>query len=270
MRRALDKVAAELDRVLTPATGGAGDFYGRRYFEGRKDAGDAKASGYADYSRESSHADVLAELLHRLVPAHTTLDVGCARGFLVEALGELGHDASGCDGSQYAVNTAARGARGRLRQVDLRDGLPYATGAFELVTAFETLEHLPPDAVPNAIRELARVSAGTVVVTIPSFGPRPPLPSGWLAGKLRGERSGHYDALGPEYDGPIPLEDLARDRDGNPLEGHLTIASFRWWRRQFEAAGLRPDLDLDARAWAGLEAHRLAGFLDWMTFRRVR
>ena len=40
------------------------------------------------------------------------LDVGCARGYLVEALRELGVDAHGCDVSRYAVEHAAPGALG--------------------------------------------------------------------------------------------------------------------------------------------------------------
>ena len=44
-------------------------------------------------------------------------------------------------------------------------------------------------------------------------------------------------ALGSEFDGPVAEADLARDAKGNLLEGHVTIASYRWWTSQFEAAG---------------------------------
>ena len=36
-------------------------------------------------------------------------------------------------------------------------------------------------------------------------------------------------------------------RLGAPIEGHLTIASFGWWTRQFEAAGFVRDADIERR-----------------------
>jgi hypothetical protein len=76
------------------------------------------------------------------------------------------------------------------------------------------------------------------VATIPSFGPNANGPGGWLDVKVLPDRLAHYKSLGPDYEGPVPLEDLNRDAAGNPLEGHLTIASFGWWTKRFEEAGL--------------------------------
>ncbi|HEX9968532.1 MAG TPA: class I SAM-dependent methyltransferase, partial [Acidimicrobiales bacterium] len=115
--------------------------------------------------------------------------------------------------------------------------LPVKDGQFDTVTALETLEHLPPESVPKALRELRRATSGYLVATIPSFGPNEHGPGGWFDVKVRPERLDHYRSLGPEYDGPIPYDDLYRDARGEPIEGHLTIASFRWWTRQFEDAG---------------------------------
>jgi hypothetical protein len=140
-------------------------------------------------------------------------------------------------------------------------------GSFDVVTAFETLEHLLPETIPAALAELARISRRWVVVTIPSFGPRPPLPSGWFAGKVRSERLAHYESLGPEFEGPVPAEDLAVDANGLPLEGHVCIASFQWWRRQFERVGLTAALETDAAAYGLLERAGVGGFFDWMSFR---
>ncbi|MBL8936036.1 MAG: hypothetical protein JNM69_15875, partial [Archangium sp.] len=77
----------------------------------------------------------------------------------------------------------------------------------------------------------------------------------------------HYKALPPEFDGPIPEADLAVDAEGHPVEGHVCIASFAWWRRQFEAAGLVADASLDQWAHEKLKPHGLHIYLDWMTFR---
>jgi hypothetical protein len=85
------------------------------------------------------------------------------------------------------------------------------------------------------------------LATIPSFGPNPNGPGGWFDVKVRPERLDHYRALGDGYDGPVAYDDLYRDGDGAPVEGHLTIASFAWWTRQFEAAGFVRDAGIERR-----------------------
>lgn len=269
LRKLAERITQALDVVLSPPPK-AGDFYGRAYFEATGPAREQKVSGYAGtYSRESSHADVLARLLVKHFGPSRSLDVGCARGYVVEALRELGVDAHGCDYSVYAVNTAARGARGFIVSADLLKRLPYEDRAFDVVSAFETLEHLPPTAVPHAIAELARVSRGYVIATIPSFGPNPPLPSGWFNAKVRPERFDYYRSLPESYDGPVPYDDLLRDANGAPIEGHLTIASFAWWARQFEAAGLARCRETEIAVYQALEQVKLAGFLDFYAFRHA-
>ena len=258
----LERAWSVLDRVLSPVAEGS-DFYGASYFSGAGDEG--KRSGYESYTRSTSHADALALIVLQHLDAQTALDVGCARGFIVEALRDVGITASGCDFSEYAINTAARGARGHLRWGDLSSRLPWADHSFELVTCFETLEHLPPELAGRAVTELARLSGRYVVASIPSFGPRPPLPPGWFSGKVRDEP--RLVALGADYDGPVPPESLAVDSRGLPLEGHLTIASFAWWRRHFEAAGLKHCGAVESAMYESQKEFNLQGFFDFYVFR---
>ena len=86
-----------------------------------------------------------------------------------------------------------------------------------------------------------------VIATIPSFGPNHNGPGGWFDVKVRPERLDYYRSLGDGYDGPVEYDDLYRDEDDAPIEGHLTIASFAWWTRQFEAAGFVRDGALERR-----------------------
>jgi SAM-dependent methyltransferase len=194
-----------------------------------------------------SNADVAAYLVWRFLPGNHTLDAGCAFGFVVEALRELELDAEGVDVSFFAIDHASPGARGHVRQGSLLDRLPFAAGDFDVVTALETLEHLPPEAIPAAIAELRRVSRGYLLATIPSFGSNANGPGGWYNGKVRDERLAHYQELGDTFVGPVPNEDLAVDSEGNLLEGHLTIASFGWWTQQFEAAGFERCGEIERR-----------------------
>ena len=225
-------VARELARALDD------DVYGASYFGSGRDPLDRMGlSGYERYDRDTSNANVAAYLVWRWFDVRRTLDVGCATGFVVEALRELGFDASGVDVSQYAVEQAARGARGHIGYGDLTRRLPVPEGHYDLVTVLETLEHLPPEVVPGALAELRRVTRGYVLATIPSFGPNRNGPGGWFTVKVRDDRVPYYESLGPGFGGPIPYDDLYRDARGEPVEGHLTIASFEWWAERFAEAG---------------------------------
>ena len=231
-RKILQKAAREIGDALDD------DTYGGSYFGSERDPYDRMGlSGYERYDRDTSNANVAAYILWRHFAPRTSLDVGCATGFVVEALRELGVDAKGTDVSQYAVDHAALGARGHLQFGDLLQRLPFKHETFDVVSVLETLEHLPPDAIPRALTELRRVCGGYLVATIPSFGPNPNGPGGWYQVKVRDDLVADYEAKGPDYAGPVPHDDLYRDAKGEPIEGHLTIASFGWWTKQFESAG---------------------------------
>lgn len=259
-RRAVEVVTRELTGALDD-----GDFYGARYFGvGRHGAG--AISGYDVYDRTTSNARESAYLIWRFFPARSTLDVGCAMGFVVEALRELGVEAHGTDISEFAVKNAPRKVRKHLRVGSLLDRLPYDDRSFDVVSALETLEHLEPEAVPVAIAELARVSSGYVIATIPSFGPNASGPDGWLDGKVAPDRLEHYKRLGDDFDGPVAFDDLERDAAGEPVEGHLTIASFRWWTARFAEAGLERCAALERRLEPVIDRFGLTGFWNIYVF----
>ena len=259
LARVMRRAAAEIEGALQREhwrSERRSDMYGASYYGiGRDPQGDRQGrSGYASYDRITSNAEIAGRLVWRTFGgARTALDVGCATGLVVEVLRELGVDAQGCDVSRFAVGNPSPGAAGHLHVGDLLDRLPFEDGAFDVVTALETLEHLPPDRVDQALAELRRVCRGAVYATIPSFGPNGGGgPDGHMVGKVRPERLAAYEVLGEGFTGPVPFDDLARDADGEPVEGHLTIASFGWWTDRFSAVGLRRRPEVEHRMVADL------------------
>jgi len=226
-------------------------------------------SGYERYDRESSNANAAAYMIWRNFEADRTLDVGCAAGFVVEALHEMGVDAWGSDVSQYAIDRPAKGAAGRLQWGDLMAGLPYKNGRFDVVTCFEVLEHMKPEMIPTVLAELERVSSKYVVCTIPSFGPNESGPGGWFQVKVRDELVEQYNAKGPEYTGPIPYDDIFRDAKGEPIEGHLTLSSFAWWTEQFAKAGMVRCGATELRIHADLARFGLSKYWNLYVFRKA-
>lgn len=282
LRRAMQLAGGELTRAAAEAqtaldteqalgvarAAGIGDTYDGSYFgQGRDASGDRGGlSGYARYDRVASNADIAGWLLWRNFRVERSLDVGCATGYLVEVLRERGIDAEGCDVSQFAVDHAVPGARGHVRVGNLFAGLPWADGTFDLVTALEILEHLPPDRVPVALAELRRVCGGYCYATIPSFGPNRSGPDGHYEGKVLPERVAHYQGLPAGYAGPVPEADLAVDARGEPVEGHLSIASFEWWTDRFAEAGFTRRIEVERRLYDDIEPAGLAPFWNLYVF----
>lgn len=260
-RKFANLVAHELENALEDVHS-SDDFYGARYYGVGRRAGKGGMSGYEVYDRHTSHANKHAYMLWKHFDVSRTLDVGCALGFVVEALRELGIDAEGMDVSEFAIANANKGAKGHVQVGSLLDRLPCDDTSFDLVSAIETLEHLEPDSIPYALAELRRITSRFLVATIPSFGPNEHGPDGWLDGKVLPSRLDHYHSLGADYEGPVPFDDLERDEEGNPVEGHLCIASFSWWTQRFEEAGFKRCPEMETKIHEELARFGLTGFFD--------
>jgi SAM-dependent methyltransferase len=115
-------------REMAARAGGAVHGFDRSYFDdpealtgfrGYGEEGNA-AEGRRDFRSEA--LDVVAAL--RSLPPGTgreVLDVGCAKGFLVRHLRELGVDAWGCDVSEYAIANAPAEVSQHVRVARVED-----------------------------------------------------------------------------------------------------------------------------------------------------
>ncbi len=87
------------------------------------------------------------------------LDLGCAGGFMAEAIAEKGARVTGIDPAAQAI--AAAQAHAASAGLDIRydvgvgEGLPYADGAFDIVVCVDVLEHVQD--LGQVLSEVARV-----------------------------------------------------------------------------------------------------------------
>lgn len=109
------------------------------------------------------HDAVRAEVA--AIAPRRTLDVGCGEGFVLRALGGAVGEAHACDLSESAVAACRAAVPGVQAQVASATELPYEDDVFDVVICLEVLEHLDDPA--RAVRELARVSRGHLVLSVP-------------------------------------------------------------------------------------------------------
>ena len=118
------------------------------------------------YRRREERAIGLA--LRGLAPGTRVLDAACGTGRVTALLQRSGFRASGCDISPAMLAVARRRLTSLGYDVPLLEGsverLPYADQSFDAATCIGLLMHLDADLRVRALRELARVSRGRIVV----------------------------------------------------------------------------------------------------------
>jgi len=157
-----------------------------------------------------------------------TMDVGCAMGFLVEALRARGVDARGIDVSDYAIGQAHPDVAPYLAVASAAEPLPER---YDLVTCIEVLEHMPSDLADRAIDVLAAAADDILFSSSPTDHAEPTHvnvrpPDAWAAAFAR--RGFYRDA---DFDATFLTPWAARFRkvDG-PLGGVVAAYERRLWQ----------------------------------------
>lgn len=136
----------------------AAKLYGRWYYD----------SYTVPYEQESEHWKAFfGQLADRIVgelAPKTSLDAGCAKGFLVAALRERGVEAEGFDLSEVAVEDVPEAARGHVSVGSLTEPIE---GRYDLITCIEVIEHLDPVDTAGAVANLCRASDRILLSSTP-------------------------------------------------------------------------------------------------------
>jgi SAM-dependent methyltransferase len=138
--------------------------YNARYDAGYYQASDK--SNYRDYLNGArGPSQMLADTLFELFRPRTSLDMGCAVGYSVKRLRELGVEAYGYDISEWAVEQAAESY---ISTFDF-SVTPVAT-TFELVYCYDAIEHVPEERLEFAAKNLWTACKKSLVI-VPALYP---------------------------------------------------------------------------------------------------
>lgn len=87
------------------------------------------------------------------------LEIGCAKGYVVEALRDFGVDAYGIDVSEYAISCAREDIKPYLRVGDIRTALKdYKRNEFDVLFSRWTLECIADADLPELIADMNRIA----------------------------------------------------------------------------------------------------------------
>ena len=224
MRRA--QSAAE----LRPSAPIPGSWYDEGYFE------TGVKSNWQDGYSWPSFSGVFTEAAQFLAStfdsATTFLDVGCAKGFLVRALREMGKACWGVDHSHWAITHADAAARPFLIE-GRADALPLST-RFDVVLAFDLLPHLTETQAVGFLESARAIANIGIVAVIRSFD--------------SDEDERRYNDAGDDAD-----------------LSHILMRTRAWWHERFLECGWRQD-PLH-RAFARLcQEHALTRKMGWQIY----
>lgn len=219
--------------------------YGRYYYEHDCGLPYERNEHWLSFSR-----DIARRIVDDLAPERV-LDAGCAMGFLVEALRNLGVDASGVDVSAFALEQAHESVKEHVREASLADPLP---GRYDLITCIEVLEHLPAADAEVALANLCTASDQVLFSSSPFDYAEPTHvnvkpPEEWSAMFARHGFVRDVDFELP----PIPWAALYRRSDA-PLPAVVRDYDRTWWRLRHEVQAVRENV---------LELQRRLESVDW-------
>ncbi len=126
--------------------------YGKEYFDGPREY------GYGGYKYDGRWINVAKDIIKHfnLSKGQKVLDVGCAKGFLVKDLFDLGIDATGVDISNYAIENSLPEIKNRLF-LKSADNLEFSDDKFDAVISINTIHNLDRDDCKKSILEMMRV-----------------------------------------------------------------------------------------------------------------
>lgn len=140
--------------------------FGKDFFDGDRKCG---YGGYKYDGRWKSVAKRMKDY-YRLPDNAAILDIGCAKGFMLNDFKELMPETviAGIDVSKYAFDNAMPSVKPHLK-VASAEKLPYPDKSFDLVVSINSVHNLPIERLKDSLREIQRVCRGNSYITVDAW-----------------------------------------------------------------------------------------------------
>ena len=177
-----------------------------------------------DLSRDNNSHTLMVELVGG---SKRVLDVGCATGYLAEALLERGCTVSGLECDEEAAEEARphleRLVIGDIETVDVAEA--FGDERFDVIVFGDVLEHLrDPLAALRKVRPLL-ADRGSIVVSIPNIA-HGSVRLALMAGRFEYQTLGLLDSTHIRFFTRSSIEDLFREAGMVPIDVRRTTAGF--------------------------------------------
>ncbi len=138
--------------------------YGQKYFDGDR------KFGYGGYYYDGRWKKIAKKIKthYQLKKNSKVLDIGCAKGFLIKDLVEIGIDAYGVDISRYAIKNSPTEIAGRIHCQNAVN-LPFHDNSFDLVLCINTLHNFNKKDCSKALKEINRISKKHSFIQVDSY-----------------------------------------------------------------------------------------------------
>jgi cyclopropane fatty-acyl-phospholipid synthase-like methyltransferase len=141
-----------------------GNIYNEQYYRYK--------CGSVSYENQKVWVEFFSGIAKKIVQdfnPRTLLDVGCAMGYLVSALRDLGVDAYGIDISEYAISRVREDIKPYCRALSALDPLPEEfPKVYDMVTNIEVAEHLSQEEGKRLISILCNYSDCIIFSSTPN------------------------------------------------------------------------------------------------------
>ena len=160
--RDYDKRAQE----KTPEVVRIANQFGKEFFDGER------KYGYGGYKYDGRWKAVVKRMkeYYKLPENAAILDIGCAKGFLLNDFKEIMPNCSiaGIDISNYAIENSLTSVKHFLK-VASADNLPYPDKSFDLVISINSIHNLCLPRLKKALKEIERVSRKSSYITVDAW-----------------------------------------------------------------------------------------------------
>lgn len=146
----------------------------KSFSENYFDSGKKTMGQYASYEAARFYPafNAMGEFIKKRIAPERVLDLGCAKGYLVDVLRDKGIEAFGVDISNYAIEQGPAKIRAYLETCDLNtEDLPYPDNYFNCIICIGTLEYISNQ--QHALAEITRALAkdGILLMTTLDYVP---------------------------------------------------------------------------------------------------